>query len=102
MAHRFLGGTPSHRMRVGQPFEKRRHLPIPLRMHDQMPVIPHQAVGIDRNGMPGVCLNQQPLKGQKVRIAVQQADAPSRPIQNMQWIPARSNPWSSCHFQSVA
>ena len=68
IAHRPVGHSPPHRVRVRQPAEVIGDLAVSLGPDDKVPVVREDAVRQDPQGMPAIGLDHDPPEGLEVHI----------------------------------
>jgi hypothetical protein len=86
---RVVVGVPPHGMRVRQPPEKVRHVPVGNRPEDEVPVVGHQTVREDSDRMKGPGLVHDPEEGVVIRVLLEEREAGDSPVQGVVHVPAR-------------
>lgn len=97
MAGGMIVGVPAHRVGVGEPADKGGQLAVGPRPEDHVPVIGHQAVGQQADGLSLPGLGQHAFEGRVVLRLLQQRQPGHRPIEDVINQTARSNAGLSRH-----
>ena len=75
--------APADGVGVGQPAEERRQLPISVRMDHEMPVVAHDAVAENADGMPLLGLGNEILESQKILVGTEHFHASGGAVENV-------------------